>query len=57
MKIRPVGTKLFHGNGRTDGQTWRIQYAPSQYCESAHKYKLSVYISDAITRFCWTNVV
>ena len=42
---------------RTDGQTWRIQYAPSQYCESARKYKLSVYISDAITRFCWTNVV
>jgi len=23
MKIHPVGAELFHGEGRTDGQTWR----------------------------------
>jgi len=24
MKIRPVGAEMFHAEGRTDGQTWRI---------------------------------
>jgi len=23
MKIRPVGTELFHADGQIDGQTWR----------------------------------
>jgi len=38
MKILPVGSKLFHAGGRTDGETWR-SYS-SQFWETAWKTDL-----------------
>jgi hypothetical protein len=38
MKIRPVGAKLFHTDGKTDGRTDRYDEADSrfsQFCERA----------------------
>ena len=40
MKIRPVGTELFHADGRADEQTDRHDEANScfpQFCERAQK--------------------
>jgi len=47
MKIRPVGAKLFHADGRTERQTDRHDEPNShfsQFCERPLK-KLDMYIS------------
>jgi len=42
MKIRPVGTELFHTDGRTDGRTDIHDEANSRFSHSAHTHHRSI---------------
>ena len=44
MKIRPMGTELFHAEGRTDWHAWRSVVNFRNYAEEAVTFTLTVMV-------------